>query len=132
MLPEVVLALLLAVPLVFLAIQSVGYWLEFKDAKQRREITSKVSYPPFTFTLLIIGVLCMWASWLGGIAVLVSGLYQRIPGFFNFTTRASIIMQMIGLLLFYLGAIMNIWTLAVAGKYLRPAPSGTYEDHRLV
>jgi protein-S-isoprenylcysteine O-methyltransferase Ste14 len=132
MISEIATALLLAVPLVVLAIQSVSYWSEFKTAKERRETVNKTSYPQFYFYLLIFGVLCMWVSWVGGIVLLVLGVYQASLGLFSFTTRVSVVMQTAGLLVFYLGGITYNWSLAVAGKYLRPAPSGIYGDHRLV
>ena len=70
---EIVLALLLAVPLVTLAIPSFGYWSNFKTAKQSSRPVKKTTYPRIYFYLLVGGVMCMWVCWIGGIVLLISG-----------------------------------------------------------
>ena len=132
MIPEIIKAFLLTIPLVTLAIQSVGYWSEFKTAKESRKPVKRTSYFPVYFYLLVFGVLWMWASWVGSIILLVFGVYHSSLGFSGFTYWSRIVMQVAGLLAFYCGAITYNWSLAVAGKYLRPAPSGIYDDHQLV
>jgi protein-S-isoprenylcysteine O-methyltransferase Ste14 len=74
----------------------------------------------------------MWVSWVGSIILLVVGAHPASVGFFSFANRLGIASQVAGLLVFCCGAIAYNWTLVVAGKYLRPAPSGIHEDHRLV
>ena len=74
----------------------------------------------------------MWFCWVGSILLLFVGVQPTSIGFLSFANRFGIVMQVAGLLVFYCGAITYNWSLVVAGKYLRPAPSGIHEDHRLV
>jgi protein-S-isoprenylcysteine O-methyltransferase Ste14 len=130
--PGTGIAFLLVAPLVALAIPSFGFWADFKAAKQSRRPVKRATYPRIYFSLLIVGVVCMWICWVGSTILLVVGVHPASVGFLSFTTRLGIIAQAVGLLVFYCGAIAYNWSLIAAGKYLRPAPSGIYEDHRLV
>jgi protein-S-isoprenylcysteine O-methyltransferase Ste14 len=132
MIPEIATALLLAVPLVALVVQSVGYWSEFRAARGSRKPVKRTSYPKVYFYLLVLGVLCMWVSWVGSIILLVLGVYHTLFGSLISATWFGVVTQGAGLLVFSLGALTYNWSLAVAGKYLRPAPSGIHEEHRLI
>jgi protein-S-isoprenylcysteine O-methyltransferase Ste14 len=101
----------------------------------------------------------MWLAWLGGIVssafdacvrtplgpgkwgqgdentgaiLLRSDTWHSVFGFLTFSSRSALCIQIVGLIVFYLGAATYNLTLLVAGKHLRPAPSGLHDDHRLV
>ena len=58
--------------------------------------------------------------------------YELVFGFLLFQSRSAVLIQLGGFIIFYPGAVMYNLTLFVAGKYLRPAPSGIHEEHRLI
>lgn len=132
MIPQSVAAILLAVPLGTLVIQSISYWSEFRRSEKRAESTMKAGYRKPYFYLLVFGVLCMWLAWLGGMALLFLNKYDSVFGFQIFQSHSAVWIQVGGFIIFYLGAVMYNLTLFVAGKYLRPAPSGIHEEHRLI
>lgn len=132
MIPQTILAVLLFMPLITMLIPSIGYWREFQKEKQTGKAGRKTKYKGGFFFLLVAGVLCMWISWIGGITLL---FLQKYYGAFEFLTCSSghtVIIQIIGLLIFYIGAVTYNVNIVVAGKYLRPAPSGLLRDQKLV
>ena len=132
MIPQTILAVLLSAPLVAMLIPSIGYWKEFRKEKQAGKTGRKTRYKSGFFFLLVAGVLCMWISWLGGITLLFIGKYYSVVGFLTFSAGHEGIIQIIGLLIFYIGAITYNVNIVVAGKYLRPAPSGLLRDQKLI
>ena len=132
MIPETIAAILLAIPLVTLVIQSIGYWSRLISERSAAESTAKAGYRKPYFYLLVFGVLCMWLAWLGGIAFLFLNKYDTVFGFLIFQGHSAVLIQVGGFIIFYLGAVTYNLTLFVAGKYLRPAPSGIHKEHRLI
>ena len=59
MIPESIAAILLAVPLGTLVIQSVSYWSEFTKSEGRARSTEKAAYSKPYFYALVFGVLCI-------------------------------------------------------------------------
>lgn len=113
-------------------IPSVKYWSEYKNEKKKVNVGKKATYRQPFFAMLVIGVLCMWVTWIGGIIFLLLRMYPGILGFLTFSSPYNKAIQIIGLVLFYIGAITYNVNIIVAGKYLRPAPSGTLENQKLI
>jgi protein-S-isoprenylcysteine O-methyltransferase Ste14 len=132
MIPQTVAAILLAIPLVRLAIQSIDYWSEFRRERGAAESTANAGYRKPYFQLLVFGVLCMWVAWLGGIAILLLNEFDTVFGSLIFQGPSAVLIQIGGFVIFYLGAVTYNLTLFAAGKYLRPAPSGIHGEHRLI
>lgn len=132
MTPQSIVALLLAVPLIGLVIQSFSFWSEFRRGEKRAEPKAKAGYQKPYLYLLIFGVLCMWLAWLGGMALLFLNKSDRLFGFQVFQSVPAVWMQAGGFIIFYLGAGMYNLALFAAGKYLRPAPSGIHAEHKLI
>jgi protein-S-isoprenylcysteine O-methyltransferase Ste14 len=132
MIPESIAAILLAVPLGTLVIQSTSYWSEFRKSEGRARSTEKAAYRKPYFSALVFGVLCMWVAWLGGMTLLALNRYESMFGWRAFHSHSAVWSQICGFIVFYLGAVTYNLTLLAAGKYLRPAPSGIHEEHRLI
>lgn len=132
MIPESIAAILLAVPLGTLVIQSVSYWSEFRKSEGRARSTEKAAYRKPYFYTLVFGVLCMWVAWLGGMTLLALNRFESVFGWRAFQSHSAVWSQISGFVVFYLGAVTYNLTLFAAGKYLRPAPSGIHEEHRLI
>jgi protein-S-isoprenylcysteine O-methyltransferase Ste14 len=132
MIPQTIAAILLAIPLVTIAVVSVRYWIEFKDSSKRGMAKQETSYNKFFLSLVGLGYFCVWPFWIGGLVFLFMNKYYSILGFMTFSSRFALTTQVIGFLIFYDGAMMLNWALFVAGKYLRPSTAGVYEEHKLI
>ena len=132
MIPQIVIAVLLSVPLITMLIPSISFWLEFKNSRKTGKVSKKTNYRKLFFYLLVVGVLCMWVSWIGGIIFLFLNKFYSIFGFLTFSTHYDLTIQIIGLIIFYIGAITYNLNIIFAGKNLRPAQSGITEDHKLI
>jgi protein-S-isoprenylcysteine O-methyltransferase Ste14 len=130
MINQTILAILLIIPLVFMTFPSIRYWSDFKREKKKGNFGKKAKYNKLFFSIFVIGVFCMWIVWLGGIVLLFLGEYFEIFGKFIFSSETFI--QVIGLAVFYIGSIIYNWTILIAGKYLRPAPSNILKNQKLV
>ncbi len=80
----------------------------------------------------VAGVLGMWISWFGGIVLLLTHSNHYFFAGETFSSLMPLLTRMVGLFLFMLGGSMYYYTIIVAGKYLRPAPSGTLQEHMLI
>ena len=132
MISEVVSAVLLTIPLITMIIPSISYWSKFKKEKNKGKSGKKAKYKKPYFYLLVIGVLCMWVAWVGGIIFLFQNKFYCIFGRLTFSTPYKTAIQILGFIIFYTGAITYNMNIIIAGKFLRPAPSGTLENHKLV
>jgi protein-S-isoprenylcysteine O-methyltransferase Ste14 len=132
MIPEVVTAVLLIIPIFTMIAPSVVYWSEFRKEKKKGRQGRQADYNKFFFYLLVAGYFAMWAAWAGSIVFLFLNKYHSIFGPMTFSSAYGTAIRMIGLFIFYVGAFIYNLTIRAAGKYLRPAPSGTLENHRLV
>ena len=129
MIHETLVAILLAIPLSTLVAQSIRYWSEFRS---NQSSVRKADYRKPYFYLLVLGVLCMWLAWLGAIVLSLLHACHSVFDFLTFSSQSALSIQIVGFIIFYLGAATYNLTLLVAGKHLRPAPSGMHEDHKLV
>ena len=129
MIHETFVAILLAIPLSTLVAQSIRYWSEFRS---NQSSVRKADYRKPYFYLLVFGVLCMWLAWLGAIVLSLLHACHSVFEFLTFSSQSALSIQIVGFIVFYVGAATYNLTLLVAGKHLRPAPSGMHEDHKLV
>jgi len=132
MISQTIIAVLLSIPLITMIISSIGYWSKFRNEKRSGKAGKKTNYKKAFFYLLVVGVLCMWVSWIGGVIFLLLNRFYDILGFLMFPSVAGATVQIVGLFIFYVGAITYNLNIIIAGKYLRPAPSGLLEDHKLI
>lgn len=132
MISQIIIAMLLSIPLITMMLPSIRYWLEFKGSKKSRDAGKKADYKKIFFYLLVAGVLCMWIAWIGGIVSLSLNQFYSVFGFLTFSPPYETAIQIMGIVIFYIGAIIYNLNIIVAGKYLRPAPSGTLGSHKLV
>ena len=132
MIGQKVVAVLLAIPLLVMIFPSIRYWSDFRKEKKSERKGKKTLYNKFFLFLFVAGVLGMWVAWLGGILFLLIGAFDCDFGFFPFSMSGKAVVHTIGLVVFSVGAVTYNLCIIVAGKYLRPAPSGTLGDHRLI
>mgnify|MGYP003681915444 CR=1 FL=1 len=132
MIPQTTAAILLAVPLGVVAIVSVRYWTEFQKNNKSGTGKQKIPYNRIFQLLLGFGYFCLWPLWIGGTLLLFLNRYDGIFGFLTLPSPLTRVIQIVGFLVFYAGAMLLNWAIASAGKYLRPSIAGVYEDHKLV
>ncbi len=132
MLPELWTAILLSLPLVTMTIPSIRYWRGFHRDKKEETESRKAKYNKPVFLIFVSGILFMWFFWISGIIFSFLNLYYAVFGIMTFTFEFDIYIQIVGLTFFYIGGFIYNWVLIVAGKYVRPAPSGALENHLLI
>ena len=125
-------AILLSVPIITMLIPGINFWLEFRNSRKTGRVSKKANYKKLFFYLLVAGVLCMWVSWIGGIIFLFLNKFYSIFGFLTFLTNYDLTIQIIGLIIFYAGAITYNLNIIFAGKNLCPVQFGITEDHKLI
>jgi protein-S-isoprenylcysteine O-methyltransferase Ste14 len=132
MLPQRLVAVLLSLPLLTLVFVSISYWIEY--GKQEKHSSGKryIGYNRFFLTLVAIGYFGIWPFWLGGIVLqLLDRDYAALdPLACSFMMTSAL--QLVGLLVLYVGSLLYAWTIRFAGRYLRPSTSGVHANHRLV
>ena len=132
MIPQTIIAILLSIPLASMLIPSINFWLKFKGSRRGRKSGKKAKYKKIYFALLVTGVFFMWVFWVGGIIFLFMNKYYSIFGFLTFSNPYELAIQIVGLFIFYIGAITYNLNIIVVGKYLLPSLSGLSEDHKLI
>ncbi len=132
MLSELWTAILLSLPLVTMAIPSIRYWKEFRGDRKKETESRKAEYNKPVFLIFVSGILVMWFFWISGIIFSFLNLYLVVFGIIAFTFEFDVYVQIIGFAIFYIGGFLYNWVLIVAGKYVRPAPSGALENHLLI
>ncbi|WP_094228834.1 methyltransferase family protein [Methanolobus psychrotolerans] len=132
MINQPLLAIFLSIPLIVMLFPSIRYWSDYKNEKSKGNNGKKATYNKPFFVLLVIGVLFMWIFWVEGIFSLALNEYAGFLQTMTFSSPNEPAIEIIGLIVFYIGAIMYNANIIVAGKYLRPAPSGTLADQKLI
>lgn len=132
MIPQTIAAILLAIPLVVIAVVSVRYWAEFKGSSETGTAKQEIPYDNPFLSLVGLGYFCIWPFWIGGTGFLFLNRYYSTFEFLTFSSRFALAIQVVGFLIFYAGAMMLNWAIFVAGKYLRPSTAGVYEEHKLI
>lgn len=131
MISDHVTAILLVIPILTMIIPSINYWSEYKKTNDQEKQCKKAHYNSL-FYLFVVGVFGMWVVWIGSIILLFLSKYHSTFKLLEFTASHEVTIQIIGFVIFYIGALTYNLNIIVAGKYLRPAPSGILENHRLV
>jgi protein-S-isoprenylcysteine O-methyltransferase Ste14 len=132
MIPQTIAAILLAIPLMVMAVVSVRCWAEFKGSSKSGTAKQEIPYNKFFLSLVASGYFCIWPFWIGGMVFLFLNKYYTVFGFLTFSPSSALAIQVVGFLVFYAGATMLNWALFFAGKYLRPSIAGVYEEHKLI
>lgn len=136
MIPQPLIACLLFFPLLVLIINTLtsGYWSDYKKDQSMGKVEKKANYNIF-LPFLVVGVIFMWISWVGGIILLFLNEYYNLLEVLVVITgieQFDSLIELVGLGIFYIGAFMYNYTLYGAKKYLRPAPAGILNDHKLI
>ena len=132
MLPERLTAVVLSLPLLALLFVSISYWITYGKEKKRGSGKQCIDYNKFFLTLVAVGYFGIWPLWLGGIVMLFLNRYYAALDLLTFSMPMVSIVQIVGLVILYVGSLFFAWAIGFAGKYLRPSTSGVTTDHRLV
>ena len=132
MLPQRLTAVLLSLPLLSIIFVSVRYWIGFGREGRSGSGRHNVSYNKFFLALLAVGYFSIWPLWVVGIVFLFLNRYYSAFDFATFLLPMTSFMQVVGLIVLYIGSVFFTWAISFAGKYLRPSISGVYTEHKLV
>jgi protein-S-isoprenylcysteine O-methyltransferase Ste14 len=69
---------------------------------------------------------------LGGIVLLFLDRYYAVLDLLTCSFLMTPLVQIVGLVVLYVGSLFCAWATGFAGKYLRPSTSGIHADHKLV
>lgn len=125
------IAMVLIIPLLTMIKPAFAYWREYKTAQKKNNIGMKAKYG-FLFYLFVVGVFGMWLSWLYAIISMMLGEIFTWFGWGLSSNKLASLIQVVGVVIFIVGAVTYNLTIIYAGRFLRPAPSGTLGDHRLI
>jgi protein-S-isoprenylcysteine O-methyltransferase Ste14 len=132
MLPQRLAAVLLSFPLLVLILVSISYWITYGKERTYSSGKQRICYNKFFLALVAIGYFGIWPSWMGAIVFLFLDLYYTTFHFLIFSFSKTLFVQILGLVVLYVGSLFFAWAIAFSGKYLKPSISGVYNNHRLV
>jgi protein-S-isoprenylcysteine O-methyltransferase Ste14 len=132
MLPQRLTAVLLSLPLLALILVSVSYWITYSKEEKHGSSKQRIGYNKFFLTLVAIGYFGIWPLWVGGMVLLFLNRYYAALDFLTFSFPMASFVQIVGLVVLYIGSLFFAWAIGSSGKYLRPSTSGVYANHRLV
>lgn len=132
MLPQRLAAVLLSLPLLALTLVSISYWIAYGREERRGSGKQRIGYNKFFLTLVAIGYFGIWPLWIGGIVLLFLDLYYATLHVLVFSLPMVLFVQIVGLVVLYVGSLFFAWAIGFAGKHLRPSISGVHANHRLV
>ena len=132
MLPQRLAAVLLSLPLLALLLVSISYWIAYGKEETRGSGKQGIGYNKFFLTLVAVGYLGIWSLWVGGIVLLFLDLYYATLHVLVFSFPMVLFVQLVGLVVLYVGSLFFAWAIGFAGKRLRPSISGIHANHRLV
>lgn len=132
MLPERFTAFLLSLPLLALILVGVSYWITYGKEERRSSGKQCIGYDKFFLALVAIGYFGIWPLWVGGIILLFLNRYYAALDFLILSFPMASLVQIVGLVVLYVGSLFFAWAIGLAGRYLRPSTSGVYANHRLV
>jgi protein-S-isoprenylcysteine O-methyltransferase Ste14 len=132
MLPQRLVAVLLLLPLLALMAVSIRYWIAYGKQEKHGSGKRHVGYNKLFLTLMAIGYLSIWPLWVGGIVLLFLNRAHAVPGILILSSPMGSLVQIVGLVLLYVGSLFFAWVIGSAGKVLRPSTSGVHAGHRLV
>ena len=132
MLPQRLVAVLLSLPLLALVCVSISYWITYGKEEKHGSGKQPIGYNKYFLTLVAIGYLCIWPSWVGAIVLLFLDLYDARLHLLVVSFPMAFPVQIVGLVILYAGSLFFAWAIGFAGKVLRPSTSGVHANHRLV
>jgi protein-S-isoprenylcysteine O-methyltransferase Ste14 len=131
-LPQRLTAVLLSLPLLALIFVSISYWITYGKEEKHRSGKQHIRYNKFFLTLVAIGYFGIWLSWVGAIVFLFLDLYCTTFHFLVLSFAMALFVQIVGLVVLYVGSLFFAWAISFSGKYLRPSTSGVHTNHILV
>jgi protein-S-isoprenylcysteine O-methyltransferase Ste14 len=132
MLPQRLMAVLLSLPLLLLLFISISYWITYGKQEKHGSGKQHIGYNKLFLTLVAIGYLGIWVFWLSGIVLQFLDRYYTVLDLLTCSFLMTSFVQIVGLVVLYVGSLFFAWTIGSAGKSLRPSTSGVHADHRLV
>jgi protein-S-isoprenylcysteine O-methyltransferase Ste14 len=132
MLPERLTAFLLSLPLLALILVSVSYFITYGKEERHGSGKQRIGYNKFFLALVAIGYFGIWPLWVGGMVLLFLNRYYAALNFLILAIPMAPLVQIVGIVVLYVGSLFFAWAIGFAGKYLRPSTSGVYANHRLV
>ncbi|MBN1878286.1 MAG: isoprenylcysteine carboxylmethyltransferase family protein [Anaerolineae bacterium] len=132
MLPQRLIAVLLALPLLALISVNISYWKTYCREEKRGEGKQSIAYNKLYLALVAIGYFGIWPLWIGGMVLLFLERYYVALDVLIGAFLMIPLVQIVGLIFFYTGSLFFTWAIGFAGKSLRPSTSGIHTQHRLV
>ena len=132
MLPQRLTAVLISLPLLVIIFVSIRPWIGFGKEECCGSNKQYIPYNKFFLALVAVGYFGIWPLWVGGIVFLFLNRYYSTFEFAIFSLPMVSFLQIVGLMILYIGSVLLAWALDFAGKYLRPSISGVCIEHRLV
>jgi len=131
MLPQRLTAGLLSLPLLALLFVIISYWITYGREEKRGSGKQHIDYNKFFLTLVAIGYFSIWLFWVSGIVLLFLDRYYAVLDLLTSSLMMASLVQIVGLMVLYVGSLFFAWAIGYAGKYLRPSISGVHAYHRL-
>jgi protein-S-isoprenylcysteine O-methyltransferase Ste14 len=132
MLPQRLVVVLLSLPFLVLVFVSISYWIAYGKDEKHGSGKQYIGYNKFFLTLVAIGFFGIWLFWSSGIVLLILDRYYAVLDLLTCSFLVKPFVQIVGLVVLYVGSLFLAWATGFAGKYLRPSTSGVHADHRLV
>lgn len=132
MLSERFVAVLLILPLLAILYVSISYWIVNRNDEKKASSRQHIGYNKVFLTMVGLGYFSIWPFWLGGIVFMFLGQYYTRTGFLVCPPLMALPLQILGLVVLYIGALFFAWAVGHAGRSLRPSTSGVLVNHKLV
>ena len=129
MIPQIISALLLFVPLITIIISSIP---NLSRSKKMDKSSKKIQYKKKFLFLVGVGWLSIWPIWIGSVIFLFLNNFYNIFGILIFSTHFDVMLQIIGFFIFYIGDIMYNLIIIFNSKYIIPSTSELSKNHRLI
>ena len=129
MIPQIISAILLFIPLITIIISSIPFHSRLKNMDKSSE---KIKYKKKFLFFLGIGSLSIWPIWIGSVIFLFLNQFYSIFGFLIFFTYFDTMLQIIGFFIFYIGDITYNLIIIFNSKYILPSTSELSKNHRLI
>lgn len=129
MIPQIISALLLFVPLITIIISSIP---NLSRSKKMDKSSEKIQYKKKFLFLVGVGWLSIWPIWIGSFIFLFLNNFYIIFGILIFSTHFDVMLQIIGFFIFYIGDIMYNLIIIFNSKYIIPSTSELSKNHRLI
>ena len=132
MLSQILTAVLLSLPLLTIIFVSIHPWIGFGKGGHYGSNKQYIPYNKFFLALVAVGYFSIWPLWVGGIVFLFLNRYFSTFDFATFSLPMAPSLQVVGLMILYIGSVLLAWALDFAGEHLRPSISDVCTEHRLV